>query len=280
MQTTTVPTSLSALARQMYEHHEGQPFLVNDWDRAVFLHYEVSPEVLQRFVPFELDLFQGKAYVSCVAFTMKDLRLRSGGKVVEWLTSPFNTHGFLNVRTYIKTNDDTGIYFLAEWLPSALSAFFGPRTYGLPFKYGRLDYRHKHEVGRLSGGVQPRRGKEALRYTAVIQDDDVFEPVESGTLDEFLLERYSAFTQRGFTKRRFRVWHRPWPVTAIDVNIEDESLLGLTGAWFDHATFVGGHYSKGLKDVWMSRPRCINGPGCATTWHFDEIGGRRNGGGQ
>lgn len=275
METTTVPTSLSAVARQTYEGHEGQPFLINDWDRAVFLHYRVEPEILQPSVPFELDTYKDVAYVSCVAFTMRRLRLRSGGKVIEWLTTPFNTHGFLNVRTYVKHNDETGIFFLAEWLPSALSALIGPRTYGLPFRYGRLDYHHEHEVGRLSGGVQPPFSKEKLQYDAILDDNAPFQPAEAGSLDEFLLERYAAFTKRGFTTRRFRVWHKPWPAVPIHASIEDASLLRLTGSWFDHAHFIGGHYSKGLADVWMSRPRCINGQGCATLWHFDDLAANR-----
>ena len=49
---------------------------------ALFIHFEVDAERLQRDVPFPLDLRDGKAYVSLVAFTMRAMRFRFGGKVL------------------------------------------------------------------------------------------------------------------------------------------------------------------------------------------------------
>ena len=77
----------------------------------------------------------------------------------------------------------------------------------------------------------------------------------SASLDEFLLERYTAFTKRGDTERLFRVWHQPWPQVPIDVTMLDESLLASTGPWFRHARRIGAHYSPGFETVWMGRPR-------------------------
>src|SRR5437867_8231848 len=59
------------------------PLLYADWMRAVFMHFEVEPELLQRQVPFALDLWQGRAFVSLVAFTMERLRPRIGGRLGE-----------------------------------------------------------------------------------------------------------------------------------------------------------------------------------------------------
>ena len=110
------------------------------WERVLFIHYEVDPVALQPQVPFPLETFRGRAYVSLVAFTLRGLRFKWG--------PPLATHGFLNVRTYLPGR---GIYFLAEWLPHPLCVFLGPRLYGLPYRLGRLDYRHAHETGRLAG---------------------------------------------------------------------------------------------------------------------------------
>ena len=59
-----------ASARRRFIASEGRPLLVADWERALFMHFEVPREVLQRHVPFELDLFEGRAFVSLVAVTM------------------------------------------------------------------------------------------------------------------------------------------------------------------------------------------------------------------
>jgi len=239
----TFALGLSQAARTSFQVAEGRSLFHAGWRRTVFIHYEVDAALLQPQVPFPLDTRDGKAHVSLVAFTLSDLRFAAGGP-------PFTTHGFLNVRTYTRGN---GIYFLAEWLPNPFCVFLGPRLYGLPYRQGRLDYDHRHETGRLQGRVEDRHG--ALAFEAPIDPAATFAPCEAGGLDEFLLERYVAFTKRGATERLFRVWHQPWPQVPIDVTMLDESLLASTGPWFRHARRIGAHYSPGFETVWMGRPR-------------------------
>ena len=238
-----VTVDWSAAARHAFDRVEGRPLFHAGWRRTVFIHYEVDPAALQPQVPFPLDTRDAKAYVSLVAFTLADLRFAAGGP-------PFSTHGFLNVRAYTR---DNGIYFLSEWLPNPFCVFLGPRLYGLPYRRGRLDYDHLHESGRLHGRVEDRGG--ALEYDAAVDPRARFEPCATGSLDEFLLERYTAFTRCGATERLFRVWHRPWPQVSIDVTMLDESLVASTGPWFRRARRVGANYSPGFAEVWMGRPR-------------------------
>src|SRR5438093_912692 len=79
-----------------------EPLFLGDWVDAVFIHYEVDAKVLQTEVPFELDLWEGRAFVSLVAFTMRRLRPRSGGRLAEALFKPLACTGYLNVRTYTR----------------------------------------------------------------------------------------------------------------------------------------------------------------------------------
>ncbi len=65
---------ISKAARKRMLSREGEPLFLADWERAVFIHYEIDPEILQRAVPFQLHLRDGKAYVSLVAFTMRRMR--------------------------------------------------------------------------------------------------------------------------------------------------------------------------------------------------------------
>jgi uncharacterized protein YqjF (DUF2071 family) len=37
--------------------------MVADWNRALFLHFAVDLKLLQKMVPYELDLHDGQAYV-------------------------------------------------------------------------------------------------------------------------------------------------------------------------------------------------------------------------
>jgi uncharacterized protein YqjF (DUF2071 family) len=124
-QTELAPSSfledINQAARRRLLSVKGKPLLFADWLRAVFIHFEVDAGALRRDVPFELDLREGRAYVSLVAFTMRDMRPRVGGKLATLLFKPIATHHFLNVRTYVKHHGETGIHFLAEWLDNPLS---------------------------------------------------------------------------------------------------------------------------------------------------------------
>ena len=248
-------TSLSARAHRRFLEREGTPSLGSDWLRAVFLHYCVDPEALQPFVPFPLDLRRGKAYVSLVAFTMQDLHLRKGGAWARRLMAPIATHPLLNVRTYVRVNDEPGIYFLAEWIPNALAARIGPPLFGLPYRLGHLDYRHLHETGSLDGYVAAPDAPGPLIYEGALPYNAELGPAERGSLTEFLLERYTAYTAWHGLHRCFHIWHPPWRQTAVDVEILDDTLLAATGDWAHEATFVGATYSPGVRDVWMGRPR-------------------------
>lgn len=237
----------------------GEPLFLAGWERVLFVHYEVDAEALQRELPFELDLWNGKAFVSVVAFTMRDMHPRIGGHLAAWLFKPIATHHFLNLRAYVKHNGEAGICFLTEWLSNRLSVVLGPPVYGLPYRFARIDYRHRHEQNRLSGNVETSKSGGQFAYQARLSDN-AFKPCESGSLDEFLLERYSAFNWRGKPRRFFRIWHPPWPQTSAQVSIADDSLLVKTWPWFKDARMAGANYSPGFREVWMGRAQvCSSG---------------------
>ena len=255
-----IETQLSGLSASQ-NHRIDRPLFRCSWDRAVFLHYRVAPAYLQPQIPFELDVHDGQAYVSLVAFTLRNMRLNH--PKLGWLTHPLHAHAFLNVRTYVRVGDLRGIYFVAEWLNNRLATMLGPILYGLPYRFGQLTYSHNspHLSGQILGGIgspgkktpMPVRG--VLRYTAALPSCPIYEPTAPDTLDHFLLERYIAFTKHGPFRRRFHVWHAPWPQTPIDAQIESDTLLHQTGRWFSYAQFVGANFSPGLPDVQMGWPK-------------------------
>src|SRR5688572_4712316 len=216
-----------------------------DWRDVVFIHFEVDSCALQRAVPFELDTRDGRAYVSLVAFTQRSLRLSVGAAAAAWLVSPLAHHAFLNLRTYVRVGRERGIHFLAEWIPNRLAILVGPRTYGLPYRLGRLRYRADVSDGSISGCVKARGG--AIEYAG--SHDSSFSPAEMGSLAHFLLERYVAFTARGDVRRRFAVDHIPWPQAKVDLHLSDRSILALGGDWSSSARFIGANYSPGVDGV-------------------------------
>lgn len=243
-------STLSEAARRRMLTVRGEPMFYARWDRAVFVNYAADPVVLQREVPFELDLREGQAFVSLVAFTLVRMRPRIGGPLSEWLLKSIATHEFLNVRTYVRHRGEPGIFFLAEWLPNRLSVFLGPRSFGLPYRHGRLRYEHARDGSALRGSLETKEG--CLGYEGKIRAAS-FQPCGMGSLSEFMLERYTAFTQRRQRRRLFRIWHGPWRQTPAEIDVTEDSILRSTGEWYKTAEPISAHYSPGV-DVWMGRP--------------------------
>jgi len=244
---------LSEAGKRRLLAQAGEPLFLATWDRAVFIHYETEPSLLQREIPFQLDLREGRAFVSIVGFTLLRIRPRIGGRLGEWLFRPIASHEFLNVRTYVRHGDEPGIFFLAQWLSNPLSFRLGPRTFGLPYRFGSLRYKHTHEKVEMLGRVTAKEGQ--LGHSAAISILD-FDPSVEDSLTEFLLERYTAFTCQGRRCRLFRVWHEPWPQAPIEIEVTNDDLMACTGRWWSCAGRLGANYSPGV-NVWMGRPHRI-----------------------
>ena len=255
MRATEVRDSNAAALKRL-RSRKAEPLFIADWDRALFIHLEADPVALQREIPFPLDLREGRAYVSLVAFTIRGLRLRFGGLLGAWLFKPIANHEFLNVRTYVQHRGEAGIFFIAEWLANPLSVRLGPGTFGLPYRFGEMRYEHQHETGTLRGKIFDAREQRSFRYGAAILEYPSFESCRERSLDEFLLERYTAFTAHK-RKRFFRIWHEPWRQTGAEVVIEDDALLRKNFGWFPEAKCVGANYSPGARNVWMGWPHGI-----------------------
>jgi uncharacterized protein YqjF (DUF2071 family) len=245
---------ISESARRRFIAEERRPLMFSDRMNAAIIHIEVEPEILQPQIPFELDLYEGKAYVSIVAFSIRRLRTAIGGQIAEWMFRPIGNHEFFNLRTYVRHRDRVGIYFMAEWLNNRLSVLLGPKAYGLPYRFGQFDYRHDAPFDKLSGEVAA--DDLAFKYVASTAADR-FTECESGSRDEFLLERYTAFTSRAKVGRYFQIWHEPWPMVPLQIDVVEDSLLRADCDWFKDAKVVGGNFSPGVRDIWMSAPHRV-----------------------
>lgn len=234
----------------------GEPLFLADWDEVLMVHYEVDPTELAPLVPFPLDLREGRAYVSLVAFNLRGMRPYRGGRLGALLVRPIASHGFLNVRTYVTVDGEPGIYFLTEHLDNRLSLRLGPPLFGLPYQFARVDYRHDWLDGRIAGRVTDPADGAVFSYRGLVEPHpEGYRPVEPGSLTEWLMERYTAYTARGRHLRKFRVWHPPWPARPAVVRVTEDSLLRERWPWFARARRVGADFSPGVRGVWMSRPR-------------------------
>src|SRR5215213_8190405 len=99
------------------------PFLTAEWRYLVMLNYEVPPALLEPLVPAgtELDLWQGRAYVSVVGFRF--LRTRVLGVPVP----VHRNFDEVNLRFYVRRRASDGwrkgVAFVKEIVPRRAIAF-------------------------------------------------------------------------------------------------------------------------------------------------------------
>jgi len=232
-----------------------EPIMFCNWQRVLFINLEVDKAALQREVPFALDLYDGRAFVSLVAFHVRDIRPRFCGAVGKTLFRPLEIGELFNVRTYVRSRGEPAIYFLSEWLGSRINLHLGPTLYGLPYRFGRMRYNHDEEAGEATGEVCDRGSGARVRYRVNIPGP--FIPAVSGSLDEFLVERYSCFTHFRGPRRYFRIWHEPWPQARVEVQEFENDLLVANWPWLSDAKVISANYSPGLDNIWLGRPHIL-----------------------
>lgn len=243
----------SDLAREAMSSRFGETVFLADWVEMTFLHFRVDGDRLAQLTRFTPDRFEGECYVSLVSFTMNRLRFFQGGMWTRWATLPLSSHRFLNLRTYVRHQGESGILFLSEWLNHRLAVALGPRTFGLPYQCAKIDSKFDPEESQAK--VETQDGHLEFRAKATASPATL----APESREDFLLERYTAFTEAGLHPKLFRVWHPQWKVRpTAEVEWGDRTLLEQSaGDLFEDAEFIGGHLTGGLEDVWMGRPHRV-----------------------
>jgi uncharacterized protein YqjF (DUF2071 family) len=252
--TEKVTCAKSDAARKRLHSIRGDPFLFADWERVLFLHFTIAPELLRPFIrpPLELDLYEGQACLSLVAVTMRRFR-PTRPLPFAWAFGLIRCQQFLNVRTYVRHHDEPGALFLWGWLSKPGPLPFP--TFDLPCAFAEVDYRHNYESGLLGGEVKTEAGQ--FSYRATIDPQTTFEPSSPGSLAEFTMERYSGFFYRGNRPRIFRAWHPAWLQTSVNATIHENSLVTTKFDWFMETKLVGANFAPGFKQVSLGRVRSL-----------------------
>lgn len=202
-----------------------------EWNDVLFLHWHVDAAVLKTGLPegVEIDLFEGQAWVSLVAFDMVKVR----PKGLPHFPSLSNFHE-INIRTYIKHKGRAGVYFLSIEAGNRISAQLSRQLSGLPYRYSSMQ---------RGNGVYTSANKgSGDQFQA---DFKIGEPLTSKTAqDLWLTERYCLVHDVRGQLRYFDVHHAPWPVQSIvfdRLRVNYPSFADLFGGVPDKV-----HYSQGV----------------------------------
>ena len=203
-----------------------RPILRMRWKHLLFVHWPLEPAVLRPLVPpcFELDTFEGRAYVALVPFTMEDTSPVVLPRVPLRGVTDFHE---CNVRTYVRRGDEHGVYFFSLDAASRL-AVWGARTFfHLPYFNARISLeRTGDEIDYHVERTDAPRASLHCRWRA----GAALPQSESGELAHFLTDRLQFLTtDRAGKPRRCRIAHEPWPLREAELLELDDSLVRAAG---------------------------------------------------
>jgi uncharacterized protein YqjF (DUF2071 family) len=198
------------------------------WRDLLFLHWSVPPEALRPLVPpeLELDLFEDRAYVGLVPFTMKGVR-PAGLPAFRPLSDFHET----NVRTYVHQGGrNPGVWFFSLDAANPIAVLIARTWFHLPYHRARMRLSRMERSGAVSyAGDRLWPGPRPASYAIEAGPTSPAAPAAAGTLDHFLVERYLLYAHHGGRLKRGQVHHRPYPVQRAEVHALDERLLAAAG---------------------------------------------------
>lgn len=219
-------------------------FLTAEWRNLAMLNYEVRPGLLASYLPAgtELDLFDGRACVSVVAFQFCNTRVRG-------IAIPF--HRFfeeVNLRFYVRRTVGNevrrGVVFIRELVPRRAIAWVARWVYNE--NYSRCAMQHRIDVAE-GAGEAPGQIAGAYYgwqfggsgYQLNLQTQGQACALACGSEQEFIAEHYWGFArQRNGSTMEYRVEHPPWRVWETSAASLAGDMVKLYGP--DFAPYLAG----------------------------------------
>ena len=200
--------------------------MTQTWHDLLFAHWPIDAEVLRRRLPpeFELDRFDGQAWLGVVPFHMSNVSPR-GVPSLPWISA----FPELNVRTYVRVDGDPGVYFFSLDAANPVAVALARTMFHLPYFSAEMKVEERDGWVHYSSRRDAKSGPAAKflgRYRPV---DEPKPPVE-GTLEYFLAERYCLFTVDASSRAyRVDIHHPPWPLQRAQSEISINTMASAAG---------------------------------------------------
>ena len=205
------------------------PFLTAEWRKLIMAQYEIPPTTLAPWLPagLDLDLFQGRCYVSLVGFLFDRVRIKG-------IAIPFHTRfEEINLRFYVaRTERDgtrkRGVVFIREFVPRVAITLVASSLYEEP--YTTLPTRHSFDESRTNLSVSYAWKHRNHWHSLSVEAASRSQPIAPGSEEEFITEHYWGYTKRKRgTTSEYAVQHHPWqtyPVLSHHIDADLGSLYG------------------------------------------------------
>jgi hypothetical protein len=200
-------------------------FLTAQWIHLVLANYEVAPQLLEPYVPAKtkLDLFQGKCYVSLVAFLFNQTRVLG-------IPVPFHRRfEEVNLRFYVTPDREPGlraVTFIKEIvprlaIPCIANTLFHENYAAMPMYHKfesdsnvKADLAQADSIERITK-LEYRWGKKLKNCISADIERDLYYPT-AGSLGEFITEHYWGYAKGPRKTLEYHVQHPQWLCCEID----------------------------------------------------------------
>jgi uncharacterized protein len=193
--------------------------MTQSWHDLLFAHWRVNVSEVRRAVPaaFDLDLFEGEAWLSVVPFHMTNVGLRVT-PAVPWISA----FPELNVRTYVRVADRPGVYFFSLDAGRRLAVAAARTLLNLPYYTANMRIQHRRDGLFYESS---RRTWKPAQFKAIYAATDAPFVPSVGSIEYFLTERYCLYhhNRRGHPYR-LAIHHLPWSLQVAHAEIIVNSM--------------------------------------------------------
>jgi uncharacterized protein YqjF (DUF2071 family) len=196
------------------------------WRDLLFMHWPIEKRTFCQLIPppFELDLFDGSAWIGVVPFLMTNIHFRNLVAI-----PGFSSFAELNVRTYVRYQGKPGVHFFSLDAANFVAVEVARLWYHLPYYCAQMSKRDVSDTITYTSKRIDRRGSEARLE---VDYRPVGEPFLSSpdSLDAWLTERYCLYTVSPAGQPLIgEIHHRPWPLQKAEAQIKSNSMAQACG---------------------------------------------------
>jgi uncharacterized protein YqjF (DUF2071 family) len=218
------------------------------WSDLTFLHWRVPADAIQVHLPrgLAVETFDGSAWIGLVPFSMERVR--------PWWSPPVpGISWFLetNIRTYVRTEDGhSGVWFFSLDANSRLAVAIARKFWNLPYLGARLSLSRQATTNQgIYICYEGRRWDEPPAGYEIKVNIPSEKPIAAalGTLEHFLVERYTLFCVDGYGRMHAgQVHHAPYLIQSVgDIQVRQtlmDAIIphGVLPNLPDHAAFSPG----------------------------------------
>lgn len=203
----------------------GARLLRMTWSELLFVHWPVSSTELQECLPapLEVDLFAGQAWVSTIALRMTGVR-----PVLAPPIPGLSSFLQINVRTYVRKNGHSGVYFFSLDATSPVAVWLGRTFLDLPYFRARVHTAREDHMIRIAA-KRIHQGARPATFACTWSPDLAPLGADEIELARFLTERYRLFAVRNGRVFSFSIWHGPWQLRRAGVSELRSTMLQAAG---------------------------------------------------